>query len=284
MEHSIDGWNIGTPPYGYAADRVPHPVPVKASQGRTKTRLALDPIKAAVVEQIFTWRVVGKLGLPTIANRLNTDPARYPVPGSAGGWTPQAIDAMLRNPKYTGHMVYGRRRNRRTVPADQWLWTPGLVHPVIVDRAIWDEAQKIGAGHGTSRDGGRRQHPPRHRPHLRLPGAGVLPGLPAADGRPRPRHRAGHLLPVPPQPRQPPPPDRRTRSIPAPSRPPNPAWTRSREGSFTSASSAPNAPRCSPPSSPPPTPTPSPTGTPNSPRSKPAWTRSERPRIRSCSN
>jgi site-specific DNA recombinase len=42
-EHSLDGWNIGTPPYGYLPDRVPHPVPVKASQGRTKTRLILDP-------------------------------------------------------------------------------------------------------------------------------------------------------------------------------------------------------------------------------------------------
>ena len=40
-EHSLDGWNIGTPPYGYTAQRIPHPVPVKAAQGRTKTRL--DP-------------------------------------------------------------------------------------------------------------------------------------------------------------------------------------------------------------------------------------------------
>ena len=125
VEHSIDGWNIGTPPYGYAADRVPHPVPVKASQGRTKTRLALDPIKAAVVEQIFTWRVVGKLGLAHHRQPAEHRPRPLTrVPGSAGGWTPQAIDAMLRNPKYTGHMVYGRRRNRRTVPADQLAVDP----------------------------------------------------------------------------------------------------------------------------------------------------------------
>jgi len=38
-EHSLAGWNIGTPPYGYAAERVTHPVPYKAAQGRTKTRL-----------------------------------------------------------------------------------------------------------------------------------------------------------------------------------------------------------------------------------------------------
>ena len=58
VEHALDGWNIGPAPYGYAADRIPHPVPAKASQGRTKTRLALDPARAPVVEQIFTWRVV----------------------------------------------------------------------------------------------------------------------------------------------------------------------------------------------------------------------------------
>jgi site-specific DNA recombinase len=42
-EHSLAGWNIGTPPHGYAAERVQHPVPFKAAQGRTKTRLILDP-------------------------------------------------------------------------------------------------------------------------------------------------------------------------------------------------------------------------------------------------
>ncbi|MFI5067230.1 MAG: recombinase family protein [Streptosporangiales bacterium] len=42
-EHSLDGWNTGTPPYGYTAERIPHPVPVKAAQGRTKSRLIPDP-------------------------------------------------------------------------------------------------------------------------------------------------------------------------------------------------------------------------------------------------
>ena len=45
-EHSLAGWNIGPAPYGYAAERVTHPVPFKAAQGRTKTRLALDPDRA----------------------------------------------------------------------------------------------------------------------------------------------------------------------------------------------------------------------------------------------
>jgi DNA invertase Pin-like site-specific DNA recombinase len=84
VEHSLDGWNIGTPAYGYQADRVRHTVPVKASQGRTKTRLALDPVRAPAVERIFTWRVADKLGVPTITARLNAEPARYPAPGGNG--------------------------------------------------------------------------------------------------------------------------------------------------------------------------------------------------------
>ncbi len=155
-EHALDGWNIGPAPYGYQADRVPHPVPVKASQGRTKTRLALDPARALVVEQIFAWRVVHKLGMATIAARLNADPGRYPPPHPGQGWVTQTVYAILGNPKYTGHMVYGRVRTRQgrrvAVPQEQWLWTPEPVHPVIVDRDAWQRAQTIGREHATSRD------------------------------------------------------------------------------------------------------------------------------------
>ncbi len=157
VEHALDGWNIGPAPYGYRADPVPHPVPVKASQGRTKTRLALDPVRARVVEQIFTWRVIHKLGMPTITAKLNADPARYPAPRTASGWTTQTVYAILRNPKYTGHMVYGRVRTRNgrrvPVPPDQWLWSPQPAHPPVIDRDTWDAAQHIGVEHGTSRDG-----------------------------------------------------------------------------------------------------------------------------------
>ena len=185
VEHSLDGWNIGTPPYGYReaysevhystritaghrhtaqefqiilrAERIPHPVPFKAAQGRTKSRLVPDPNRAPVIASIFTWRTVDKLGCPAIAIRLNADPGRYPPPNPATGWTAQNVRVMLANPKYTGHMVYGRRRarNGRRVPAppDQWLWSPAPVHPPIVDRATWDAAQDIAAGHSTSRDG-----------------------------------------------------------------------------------------------------------------------------------
>jgi site-specific DNA recombinase len=163
VEHALDGWNIGPAPYGYEADRIPHPVPAKASQGRTKTRLARDPARAPVVERIFTWRVVHKLGMPTIAARLNADPARYPAP-TGRGWTTQTVFAVLGNPKYTGHMVYGRIRKRNgrrvTVPPAEWLWSPEPVHPAIIDRPTWEAAQEVSTEHSTSRDGdGLSRHP-----------------------------------------------------------------------------------------------------------------------------
>jgi site-specific DNA recombinase len=171
-EHSLAGWNIGAPPHGYLAHRVPHPVPMKASQGRTKTRLVLDPERAPAVAAIFTWRTEDKLGGYAITQRLSADPGRYPPPGKAGRWTEASVYAILGNPKYTGYMVFGRQRTlksgrRVAVPPDQWLWSPEPTHPAIISRATWDAAQAIGAEHSTSRDGtGPNAHPATRRSYI----------------------------------------------------------------------------------------------------------------------
>jgi site-specific DNA recombinase len=156
QEHSLAGWNIGTPPYGYLADRIPHPAPAKAAQGRTKSRLVLDPDRAPVVGQIYTWRTVDRLSVRAITARLNADPA-CTAPDGKPGWTVPGVAKILANPKYTGHMVYGRTRTTgtgraRPVPPDQWIWTPEPVHPAIIDRPTWDLAQRIGAERGNIRD------------------------------------------------------------------------------------------------------------------------------------
>jgi DNA invertase Pin-like site-specific DNA recombinase len=164
-EHAAQGWNVGRVPYGYLPERITHPNPSKAAQGLTKTRLALDPQRAPIVEQIYAWRTDDKLGINAITARLNADPAAYPPSDPEIGWSLGGVAAILRNPKYTGYQVIGRRRKGRPVPVEQWHWSPEPTHPAIVDRATWDTAQQVGAEHATSRDSdpGLYAQPPSRR-------------------------------------------------------------------------------------------------------------------------
>jgi len=155
-EHALAGWNSGPAAYGYLAERIPHPVPAKAAEGKTKSRLIPDPARAPIVAQIFHWRVVDKLSIATIVARLNADPAAYPPPAK-GGWTKPSVNALLANPKYTGYMVYGRTRTTngrkgRRAPQDQWIWSPEPVHPALTDRDTWHAAQSVGIERGNVRD------------------------------------------------------------------------------------------------------------------------------------
>jgi hypothetical protein len=157
VQHAIDGYHVGPAPYGLAAQRVPHPIASKAAQGRTKTRLILgDPATVTTVQQIFTWRVLDHLSVRGISARLNTSPTLYP-PHRDAGWTEAHVDKILRNPKYTGHMVYGRTRGRthghqRNASRDEWIWSPQPTHPAIIDLDVWEQAQLIGTHNATSRD------------------------------------------------------------------------------------------------------------------------------------
>lgn len=83
-EHTRQGWNIGRAPYGYLAQRVPHPVPAKRAAGGFKSRLVLDEIRAPVVYQIFEWRTVEKLGYAAIESRLNFRHRSISCPNSDG--------------------------------------------------------------------------------------------------------------------------------------------------------------------------------------------------------
>src|SRR5512139_1668175 len=38
-QHTEQGYNIGVPPYGYLADKIPHPVPARRAESKSKTRL-----------------------------------------------------------------------------------------------------------------------------------------------------------------------------------------------------------------------------------------------------
>ncbi len=73
IQHTIQGWNIGKPPYGYQPEKIPHPVPARRAEGRTKHRLVPDPVRGPVVTRVYHLRAIERLSYDSIADRLNTD-------------------------------------------------------------------------------------------------------------------------------------------------------------------------------------------------------------------
>jgi site-specific DNA recombinase len=180
-EHTRQGWNIGKPPYGYLADRQPHPVKTKRAEGKTKTRLIPDPVRGPVVTQIFRWRGLERISAGDIAHRLNTDPDRYPPPQPAGkrpvgAWTTKAVLDILANPKYTGYMVWNRRkrgsRARGVVgkvnPPTEWVWSPQPTHEPLTTRKLFHAAAATKQVRERSRSapGPNLAHPQTKRSYL----------------------------------------------------------------------------------------------------------------------
>ena len=160
-EHTRQGWNVGSPPYGYQAEKIPHPVPARRAEGRTKTRLLPDPLRAPVVHQIFTWRVSERLGYGAIADRLNAHPGIYPVPTSLDparqrhAWSRSSAREVLTNPKYTGYMVWNRRASKKggkVNPRCDWVWSPEPTHEPLVTKELFDAAAAIAPTRRCSRN------------------------------------------------------------------------------------------------------------------------------------
>nr|WP_240929473.1 recombinase family protein [Streptomyces coryli] len=170
VEHTEQGWNIGKPPYGYLADRVPHPVPAKREQGASKHRLKPDPARGPVVAEIFRLRVVEQLSYRRIADRLNTDPQSFPPPlpnrrdTASGRWTAAGVRSILENPKYTGYQVWNRKarktKGNKANPISEWVWSTRPTHEPLITKGMFDAAW-----------GGRATHP------------GARPARPAQVGR-----------------------------------------------------------------------------------------------------
>lgn len=169
IEHVSQGWNVGKPPYGYLADKVPHPVPARRAEGRTKHRLIPDPPRASAVTHIFQLRGLDKLGYDAIADRLNLDLVAYPPPEptrpdvALGRWTGSAVREILRNPKYTGYQVWNRRATkkggRNNDPKD-WVWSPRPTHEPLVTKELFDAVATV----GRKRQGSRTTHGPNAHP------------------------------------------------------------------------------------------------------------------------
>ncbi|PWK89488.1 recombinase [Lentzea atacamensis] len=133
------GYQIGPPPYGYRALRIR----VTDPTGHSKLRAVLVPDwqTAAVVKQIFTWRVDHGLKFAAIARRLNSDLRQYPAPASTGQWTAKAVRRIVANVKYTGRQVWARTVGGRPAPVEQWVTSAPTVHEPLVDERTFRRAQ-----------------------------------------------------------------------------------------------------------------------------------------------
>ncbi|WP_408611074.1 recombinase family protein [Glycomyces xiaoerkulensis] len=99
-------------------------------------------------------RVGQRLGYVAIAERLNQDLVVNPPPEpgdpsrTRGNWCGSSIREILRNPKYTGYMVWNRHATttggNRLNPVSEWVWSAEPVHEAIVDPELFTAAQQIG--------------------------------------------------------------------------------------------------------------------------------------------
>jgi len=152
LEHTKQGWNVGRTPDGYKGDPIPHPVPARRTEGRTKTRLVPDPVTAPVVLQIYQWRGVDRLGYAEITDRLKTDPAALPVARLPGpGTLPHRLDPLGR-PGSAGqpevHRLHGlelpgHQARREGQSARAVVWSEQPTHEPLVPRELFKAAAGI---------------------------------------------------------------------------------------------------------------------------------------------
>ncbi|MFM9446924.1 recombinase family protein [Streptomyces acidiscabies] len=176
IEHTQQGWNTGKPPYGYLAEKVPHPVPARRAEGRTKHRLTPDSVRSPTVTVIFQLRGLYKLGYDAIADRLNLDLTTHLPPeptrpdAALGCWSGSAVREILKNPKYTGYQVWNRRATkkggRNNDPRD-WVWSPHPTHEPLVTRELFDLVSAMPKQRQGSRSTpGKNSHPATRRSYI----------------------------------------------------------------------------------------------------------------------
>jgi hypothetical protein len=114
-----------------------------------------------------------KVRLPAADAEPDQDPDRYPPPVSPDParsrdcWGYSAVPEILRNPKYTGYMVWNRRASKkggRHNPPEAWIWSPQPTHQPIVSRELFAAAQHVAGQRRGSRSGaGLNRHPQTRR-------------------------------------------------------------------------------------------------------------------------
>src|SRR5437867_8580699 len=134
-------------PYGYVLD---------SERPRDPSRVRIDPVKAAIVQQIFAWYtdLQTPASLYMVAKRLSDD--HIPTPTGSPRWNVASIRGILRSQAYVGractgrtHCVPARRRksallpvgsgqSQRPAPLEEWIT---IAVPAIVSQETFDLAQ-----------------------------------------------------------------------------------------------------------------------------------------------
>lgn len=130
-----EGGYLANAPYGYRKTVIDK-----------RPSLEIVPEEGEVVQLIFDLYVKEGAGTPAIAETLN---AMGAVPRRGGRFSRSTVRFILRNPVYTGTVVWNRNQRQRkggTVrtlpnPPEKWVVTPGK-HPALVSEALFQQAQK----------------------------------------------------------------------------------------------------------------------------------------------
>jgi len=137
------GFATGSKTYGYRSVPVLDPQRPNDPPG---FRVEIKADEADAIRAIFEWYADGAT-VPSIITRLVQEGRPAPRGGS---WRAGAVKRILRNPKYTGQLIWGRTqqtrrpgsrtKTTRPVPPEQWqtLRRPDL--RIVTDQR-WDQAQ-----------------------------------------------------------------------------------------------------------------------------------------------
>ncbi len=156
-----DGYHVGEPPYGYRRTYI-----------NKKPTLEICEEEAKVIRLVFDMYVNQHIGSEVIARTLNN--MGY-SPRKNTFFSRTTIRFYLSNPIYIGKIVYNKKhRVKRKLPTDkfryelnpeeQWVVANG-VHPAIIDKDLFDEAQRIRQ---------ERYHPPSFTGNIMNPFAGMI--------------------------------------------------------------------------------------------------------------
>jgi site-specific DNA recombinase len=135
-------------PYGYLLD---------AERPRDPNRVRLDPVQAAVVEQMFEWysNLTEPVSLYEVAKRLSD--AQIPTPRGGPRWNVASVRGILRSPTYLGIAYSGRTRpaparrrksalqpvgsaqSEQPTPEDAWIAVPV---PAIISPERFEAVQQ----------------------------------------------------------------------------------------------------------------------------------------------